>query len=271
MKKDEWEDINVNGRSDDKIRFESNFIQSIADKIDFLKDESKEILKDLDSTEFKQQLDELDLEDFSEKTIDQIDDLFDDISRFKSEIVSSEDFPEDVKEQYRNTQIYLNRDQDYIRRAKRKLTKLNSGEFIDFYKTNIRIIELCDKAIGLRKDNFEAYYIKAQALVNLEKYPQAIDEFVNALLIRDDVEVWLAIANANRLNGDFSDAIDVYNSILKKYGESAKAIKGKAHTYFDMKEYAKCDEMFKQANSIEYLDEDSFKIWSECLKHLKKD
>ena len=58
MKKDNGEDIKVNKRSTDKVYFESTFIQSIYDKIDFLRDESKEILKEIDSTEFKQQLDE---------------------------------------------------------------------------------------------------------------------------------------------------------------------------------------------------------------------
>ena len=131
--KDE-EDIKVNKRRTDKVYFESVFIQSISDKIDFLKDESKEILKELDSTEFKQQLDEVDLEKFSEDAINQIDDLFDDISKFKDGLVSSEDIPDDIKEQYRNTQAYFNRDQDYLRRAKRKMARLEENKFADEYK-----------------------------------------------------------------------------------------------------------------------------------------
>ena len=56
MKKqsDKWDDIKVNRRSADKIRFESPLIQSISDGVDFLRDESREILKELDSTEIKQ-------------------------------------------------------------------------------------------------------------------------------------------------------------------------------------------------------------------------
>ncbi|MBQ2831101.1 tetratricopeptide repeat protein [Methanobrevibacter sp.] len=269
MKKDKAEDdIKVNRRSTDKVFFESSFIQSVSDKIDFFKEE---ILSDIDSHEFKRQLDDFDFDEFSGQAIERADDIVDDISKFKSEIISSDDLPEDVKRQYRNTQMFLNRDEDYIRRARKKMARLNSGEFIDVYKTNIRIIELCDKALAVRKENFDAYFIKGQALVNMERYSEAIDEFVNALSLKDDVEVWLAIGNANRLNGDFGDAIDVYDSVLKRNEKSVEAVKGIAFTCFDMGDYALCDEMFSKANSIEYLDEDSFKVWSECLEHLKDD
>lgn len=269
MKKGEWDDINVNRRRTDKVYFESSFLQSISDKIDFLRDESKEILKEIDSTEFKQQLDEFDLEEFSEDTINQIDDIFDDISKFKDSMFDSEDFPEDVRQHYRNTQLYLNRDEDYVRRAKRKLARLKSDESVNVYRTNFRIIELCDNAIKINKDNFDAYVTKAQALINIEKYSEAIEEFITALSIKDDIDVWLAIADTNRLNEDLDDAINVYNHILEKHINHPKALKGKAYAYFGAGDYVHCDLMFKMSNSIEYLDEDSFKIWSQCLEHLK--
>ena len=166
----EEEDIKVNRRSTDKVYFESTFIQSIYDKIDFLREESKEILKEIDSTEVKQQLDKFDLEEFSEDTINNIDDIFDDISRFKDNVIKSDDIPDDIKEQYRNTQAYFNRDGDYLRRAKRKMDRLNAEKLTDAYKTNSRIIELCDKAIAVRYDNFDAYVLKAQALIKLEGF-----------------------------------------------------------------------------------------------------
>ena len=93
MKKesDDWDDIKVNRRSTDKVYFESPVIQSISDSIDFLRDETKEILKELDSTEFKQQIDEFDLEDFGEEAIDQISEIKDEISQFRAEIIDSDD------------------------------------------------------------------------------------------------------------------------------------------------------------------------------------
>ena len=268
MKEDEWEDIDVNKRSNDKVYFESTLIQSIFDKIDYLREESKEILKELDSTELKQQLDELDLEEFSEDTINNIDDIFDDISRFKDEVINTEDFPDDIKEQYRNTQAYFNRDGDYLRRAKRKMARLEADKLTDEYKTYNRVVELCDKAIAVRYDNFDAYVLKAQALINLERYADAIEELINALAIKDDVEVWLDIANANRLNGDFDDALNVYDKILSTYDDSFNVFKGKAYVYFDLNDYQKAVEFFKKANSIEYLDEESMKIWGESLEKL---
>ena len=208
------------------------------------------------------------LEEFSKDTIDQIDDIVDDMSKFKSEIINSEDFPSEIKKQYRNAQMFLNRDEDYIRRAKRKLDKLESEDKIDFYKTNVRVIELCDKASKVNKSNFDAYYLKGVALVNLEEYDDGIEEFINALSIKDDVEVWLAIANANRLNYEFEDAISVYDKVLDIKEDSYDALKGKAYTYFDWENYEKSNEFFEKANSKVYLDEESMKTWGECLEKL---
>ena len=50
MDKQDGEDIKVNRRKDDKIRFESPFIQSISDGIDYLRGEAKYILSELDSS-----------------------------------------------------------------------------------------------------------------------------------------------------------------------------------------------------------------------------
>lgn len=267
---DDWEDIEVK-RSTDRVIFESNLIQSVYDRIDSLRDESKGILREIDAREIKQQWDEFDLEEFTEDTINQIDDVFDNISQFKDLMVHPEVFPDDVREQYRNTQAYLNRDADYLRRARSKLERLDSEKLTNVYKTNNRVVELCDKAILVRPDNFDAYVIKGQALTNLKRYDDAIDAYITALSFKDDVEVWFKIADANRLNRHFEDAIDVYDSILEKYDNSFEVFKGKARVYFDMKDYAECNKMFKKANEIDYLDKDSFNIWSECLEKLQND
>lgn len=268
MKKDNWDDIEVNERRKDKVLFESNIIQQIYDGIDFLRDESAEALRELD---LEGKIDDLELEEFGENTINQIDDLLDDISKFKDSVVDAQDIPDDVKKHYRNTQEYFNRDADYVRRAKRKMARLNSEKIADEYSANMRIVELCDKAINIRQDNFDAHLLKAQALVNLRMYSTAIDEYINSLALNDDVDIWLAIADTNRLNGEFEDALDVYDHVLNKYGRPAEVLKGKARVCFDIGDYVGCDEFFNQANNREYLDEESFKIWSECLEQLKKE
>ena len=268
MKKDDWDDIEVNERRDDKVLFESNILQQIYDGIDFLRDESAEVLRELD---LESKIDDLELEEFGENTLYQIDDILDDISKFKDKVIDAEDLPDDIKYRYRSTQEYFNRDADYIRRAKRKMARLNEEKLTDEYDTNNRIIELCDKAIAIRPKNFDAYVLKAQALVNLKRYEEAIDEYVNALALKDDVDIWFAIADANRLNGDFEDALDIYDFILNKYGKQAEVLKGKAWVCFDIGDYVGCDEFFNQANNREYLDEESFRIWSECLEQLKKE
>lgn len=269
--KDDWEEIEVNERKSNRVIFESNLIQSVYDKIEYLRDESKEILVEIDSNGLKQQVDDFDLVEFTEGTICQIDDIIDDISKFKDSMIRPEDLPDDVVEKYRITQAYLNRDADYLRRARSKIKRLDTENLTEYYETNRRIVQLCDKAIAVRPDNFDAYVLKGDALVTLKMPVDAIDAYITALSLNDDDEVWFKIADANRLNEDFEDAIDVYDSILAKYNKSFEVFIGKARVYFDMGNYAECDGMFRKANDLGYLDEDSLNIWSECLRKLQYD
>ena len=264
---DDWDDIKVNRKKGNKVHFESTLLQQISDGIDFLRDESKEILKGLDSNEFKQNLDDFDLEEFGESTLNQISDMADDLSQFKSEVFNSDDVPEFVKESSINAKRALNRDVDYVRRAKRRLDRVESDELVDVYKKNVRAIELCDKAVEVNPSNNEAYYLKGLALVNLEKYDEAIEEFINSLAIEDNPDIRLDIANANRLNGEFNDAINVFESVadIREF----EALKGKAYTYYDWRKYGQAKMFFKKASLIEPLDDESKKIWDECLEKTK--
>lgn len=264
--KDDGEDIKVKRRSTDKIRFESTIIQQIADKIDFLRDEGRNVLDDLDLNV----IDDLDIEKFGKNTMNKIDDIVDDISRFRSEVLISDDIPDFVKDSSKNARKALNRDEDYVRRAKRKWNKINFDEgFLDVYKTSIRMVELCDKAINVNPKNWEAYYIKALGLINLEKYGDAVDELVKALALNEDnPDLWLAMGNAFRLDSKSKDAIDIYDKVLTMDENSFDALKGKAYAYFDLKDYQNADEFFSKANSISYLDEESMKTWGICRKNL---
>lgn len=268
MKKDthDQDTINVNKRNTDRVVFESTFVQRISDSVDFLKNETKEFLEEFGPEDF----DEFDFDEFGDMAFNQVDDFFDDLSKIKTKIVNSEGFPKFIRYSSNNAKAALNRDADYVRRAKRKYNRLNSNdEVLDSYKTNIRIIELCNKALNLNKRNWEAYYMKGLAYVNLEKYDEAIEEFITSLsLNKDNLDSWLGIANANRLNKDYCDAIDVYNRVLEKDENSAKAFKGIALTYVDCENYKKADEFFKKSHSIEKLDDESEEIWNECLAKL---
>lgn len=268
MKKQSFdeEDIKVNRRSNDKIHFESTLIQQIADGIDFLRDESKIILKELDLNV----VDDFDIEEFGRNTINQIDDLVDEISEFKSEILNSDDIPDFIKDSSNDFKKALNRDEIYVRRAERKLNKLDSVDDVaGYFKVNIRIIELCDKAIEVNYLNSRAYYIKALALTNVEKYDDAIQELVKYLALdEDNLDAWCAIGNAYRLDSKFDEAISVYDNALSIDVNSVKALKGKAFVYYDLKDYKNADEFFKRASAIEILDDESQEIWDDCLKNL---
>lgn len=266
MKKqsNDWDDIGVNRRKGEKAIFESRLLQKISDRIDFVRDESKEFLSDLDV----KGIDRLEIDEISEKARNHISDIADDFSKIKSEVVDSDDIPGFIKDYSNDAKRALNRDEDYVRRARRRLDKLESDELVDVYKTNIRVIELCDKAIMVNDSNANAYYLKGLALFNIEKFPEAIDQYVNSLALRDDEKVWLAIAKANAGNGDYDDAINIYDSVLEKDPDSFDAIRGKAMTYYASGDYKKADEEFKKALSIDFLDDESKKMWEECLENI---
>lgn len=265
MSKD-WEDIKVNRRKGDKVVFESPFVQSIYDGIGYLRQETTEILKEMDSTEFKQRIDEFDIEEFGENTIEQFSDMAYDLSKFKDEIIDKDDVPEFVRQTSKDAKIALSRDEIYIRQAKRKLDKFDSGKATDEYDLNTRVIGLCDKSIYLDSENYEPYYLKGLALINLKNYDEAIEELINCLVLNEDyIDARLAIAKANRLNKDYDDAINVYDSILKMDNDSFEAFRGKAYTYYDLKDYREASNFFSKANSIYPLDEESKRIWDECL------
>lgn len=268
MKKENEEDIKVNRRRTDKVYFESPLIQSISDSIDFLWGETKNILNDLDSTELKQNLDEFDIEKFGQDTIDHFDDIVDDLSQIRSKIFSSDDFPEFVKDSSKNAKMALNRDEIYVRKAERRLNRINSAdEMVDHYKVNIRVVELTDKAIDVNRKNWKAYYLKGLALINLEEYDEAIEQLINSLALNEDnLDARLAIADANRLNRDFNDALSVYNSVLRIEENSFEAFLGIALTYYDWQKPGQASMYFQKADAIESLDEEYKKLWDECLK-----
>ena len=258
---DDWDDIKVNRRKGDKVHFESTLLQQISDGIDFIRAESKEILEELDI----QGIDEKVLEEFGEETLNQISDISDGLSDIKADLINGEDIPEFIRESSINAKKALNRDLDYVRRARRRLDRIESSDLVDMYKANARVMTLCDKAIEVNPSNFEAYYLKGLAFVNLEKYEEAIEEFISCLALNEEyIDAKLAIANVNRLNKDYDDAINVYDSILKDDENSFEAVKGKAYTYFDCGDFQKADEEFIKANSLSTLDDESKRIWDEC-------
>ena len=261
--KDE-QDIKINKRSTDKVFFESTLLQQISDGIDFIRDESREILREIDL----RGLDEVDIEEIGQKAYNQISDIADEMSQLKSDFINDEDLPGSIKESSKNFKAALNRDEDYVRRAQRRLDRTNSNEFVDNIRSNVRVIELCDKAIAVNSSNAEAYYLKGRALVNLDKYSEAIEEYINSLAVKDDIKVWIAIANANTLNEDYADAINVYDSVLQKDENSFDAVKGKALAYYSSGDYKKADEEFKKASELDSLDDSSKKIWGECLEYI---
>ena len=205
------------------------------------------------------------MEEVGETTLNHISDVVDEVSQLKSEIITSDDLPDSVKKSSRNFKIALNRDEDYVRRARRRLNRIELNDFNDLQRANLRVIQLCDKAIDVNDSNKDAHYLKGRALSNLGRYDDAIDEFITSLAIMDDLNIYLAIADANRLNGEYEDAISVYDSVLERDEHSYEAYKGKALTYYECEDFKNADKSFKKANDITLLDNESKTLWKECI------
>lgn len=162
-----------------------------------------------------------------------------------------------------NSKKALNMDIDYVNRARKKLN--NSGD-------NQRIIYLCNKALLINDLNWEAYYLKGRALINLERYDEAINELLNSLALNEDnVDARVYIAEAAHLKGDLNYALQVYDSILNIDEKSFEALKGKALVYFDKKDFVEADKFFKKANDISPISDDEKIKWDFCLNKLKEE
>ena len=250
--------IKVNRRKGDRAVFESSFLQSLSDQLDIFIEDASNVLNEFDTNDFKKQFEDIDVVDIKDQTLDQLSDL-------KDETMESLVIDDFLDKTTKNTRMALNRDKDYLNNAKRKFKSLNSNYRIDYEKTNLRIVQLCDKAIDLNETNPEAYYLKGLALVNLKRYASAIDEFINTLALdENDLDARLAIANSNRLNGEFDDAINVYDSVLKMDNDSFEAYKGKAIVYYDMDDYSNANIINEKANNIESLEDEDLKLWESC-------
>ena len=171
---------------------------------------------------------------------------------------------EDVIDDFsRNSRKALNQDSFFVARARKKLE--SSGD-------NQRVIYLCNKALLVDELNWEAYYLKGRALINLGRYDEAIDELINSLALNEDnLEAREYIAKASRLKGDYEYALDVYDSVLSVDEKYFEAILGKALVYFDLKDYLEADKLFEAANNISPVSGYAKHKWDFCLQKLKEE
>ena len=171
---------------------------------------------------------------------------------------------EDVIDDFsKNSRMALNRDADYINRARKKLN--NSGE-------EKRVIYLCNKALLVNDLNWEAFYLKGRALINLERYDEAINALISSLALNEDnIDARLYIAKAAHLKGDLNYALQVYDSVLSIDEKSFEALNGKALVYFDKKDFLEADKFFKKACKLSVLPEESKIKWNFAAAKLKEE
>ena len=204
-----------------------------------------------------------DTEYFVESIINQFMDDMEQIKNNAIDMLDEMDLGDVVDDFSKNSKKALNRDAIYIRRARRKLEE--SGD-------NQRIIYLCNKALLVDDHNWEAYYLKGRALINLGRYDEAIEELINSLALNEDnLEAREYVAKAAYQNGDLDYALQVYDSILNIDEKCFEALKGKAIIYFDLKDYSEADKFFTKANNYGNLSEYLRYQWNICSDKLKEE
>lgn len=191
--------------------------------------------------------------------------FLDDVDQLKNNAIGfvKEMDIEDVFDDFpQNSKKALNQDAIYVARARVKLE--NSGD-------NQRVVYLCNKALLVDERNWEAYFLKGRALINLGRYDEAIDALLDSLALNEDnIEAREYIAKASRLNGDLEYSLKVYDSILNKDEKYFEAILGKALVYFDLKDYSEADKLFNEANNISPITGYAKYKWEFCQEKLEE-
>ena len=197
---------------------------------------------------------------------DVLNQFLDDVDQLKNnaiEYMEEMDIDDVFDDFTRNSKKALNQDAVYVARARVKLE--NSGD-------NQRVVYLCNKALLVDDKNWEAYYLKGRALINLGRYDEAIDELINSLALNEDnLEARKYIAKASRLNGDLDYSLKIYDSILDIDDKYYEAILGKALIYFQLKDYAEADKLFKEANDISPVSGYAKHKWDFCLEKISEE
>ena len=197
---------------------------------------------------------------------DVLNQFLDDVDQLKNnaiEYMKEMDIDDVFDDFTRNSKKALNQDAVYVVRARVKLE--NSGD-------NQRVVYLCNKALLVDDKNWEAYYLKGRALINLGRYDEAIDELINSLALNEDnLEARKYIAKASRLNGDLDYSLKIYDSILDVDDKYYEAILGKALIYFQLKDYAEADKLFKEANDISPVSGYAKHKWDFCLEKISEE
>ena len=73
----EFEEIKVNQKKNDKAYFESTFLQNVSDQLDIFMEDANDILKEFDSSEFKKQIDDFNIFEMGSEAFEQVTDLKD--------------------------------------------------------------------------------------------------------------------------------------------------------------------------------------------------
>ena len=204
-----------------------------------------------------------DTEYFVESVLNQFLDDMDQLKNNAIEFIDEMDIDDVLDDFSRNSKKALNKDVDYVRRARKKL---------EHSEGNRRVISLCNKALFVDEFNWEAYYLKGRALINLGRYDEAIEELINSLALNEDnIDARQYIAKAYALKGDLDYALKVYDSILDIDDKYFEALQGKALIYFDQKNYMDAEKFFRKANDISPLSDYADYKWGFCLKKLKEE
>ena len=118
-----------------------------------------------------------DTEYFIESILNQFLDDMEQLKNNAIEFIDEMDIDDVFDDFSRNSKKALNKDAVYINRARKKLE--NSGD-------NQRVLYLCNKALLVDEFNWEAYYLKGRALINLGRYDEAIEELINSLALNEN-------------------------------------------------------------------------------------
>jgi tetratricopeptide (TPR) repeat protein len=111
-------------------------------------------------------------------------------------------------------------------------------------------IEEFGQAVKIRPHYADAYNNRGAAYDDIGRYPEAIEDFSQAIRIRPDAEVYTNLGIVYRRLGRYAEAIDAYKQAINIKPGLAEAYNNLGFAYSGLSRYAEAIDAYKQAIKI---------------------
>jgi len=149
---------------------------------------------------------------------------------------------------------------------------LEEGRSLLEMKSNVKAISLFDRAFHLDPGKLEALFYKAIALMDSNKYEEAIDTFLQVINKDSSAKVktaYLLLAIAYKKNNQVELGIKILNDLLKKHKNNLKALMYKGKLLAEIGNWQEAKNTFDIAMKLNTSNIGTYLAIFDCEYHLK--